>query len=138
MKSDELASHREPSAIRLQTGARIREFRNQRRLNQSALGELAGISRSTISLIEKGTHSQDIDSLNCIAQALGVAIHALLPPRNSQASTEDKTEIQVPLVHATGSAAVAPRPEIGDQIGAVFDRLATVIERIESSLRTGR
>ncbi len=39
---------------------RLREFRSQQGINQSDLGRLVGVSRQTISMIERGDYSPSV------------------------------------------------------------------------------
>ncbi|WP_155994044.1 helix-turn-helix domain-containing protein [Corynebacterium vitaeruminis] len=66
-------------------GVRIREIRNQRGLSQMRLADLAGVSRTTISNIERNETndgkfaSPTIQTIYSIARALHVPPAALLP-----------------------------------------------------------
>ena len=55
-------------------GVRLREFRHQRGLSLRALAELCELSPNTISLIERGTTSPSVSTLQRLALALGVHI----------------------------------------------------------------
>ena len=39
---------------------RLKEYRSSQRINQTELGKLAGVSRQTISLIERGDYSPSV------------------------------------------------------------------------------
>lgn len=49
-------------------GNRLKELRAEHSLNQQQLGELAGVSRQTISLIERGDYNPSITLALRIAQ----------------------------------------------------------------------
>ena len=55
-------------------GAKVRELREQRNLSLRALAELCGISPNTVSLIERGTSSPTVDTLQSLASGLEVPI----------------------------------------------------------------
>jgi transcriptional regulator with XRE-family HTH domain len=55
-------------------GLRLRAFRQERRLSLRALAELCDLSPNTISLIERGTSSPSVSTLQRLATALGVPI----------------------------------------------------------------
>jgi transcriptional regulator with XRE-family HTH domain len=58
-------------------GARIRETRQRRELSLSELADLAGVSKSLISQIERGVAAPSIDTVRKIAYALEVPVFAL-------------------------------------------------------------
>ena len=58
--------------------ARVRDLRKRRGLALDALAELSGVSRSMISLIERGETSPTAAVLNKLADAFGVPLAALL------------------------------------------------------------
>lgn len=53
---------------------RLKELRARDGLNQQELGRLAGVSRQTISLIERGDYSPSITLALKLAQIFGVAV----------------------------------------------------------------
>ena len=54
----------------------IRKLRERRNLSQRALAEASGLSRNTLSLLERGQTSPTVSTLKRIAKALGVDLHA--------------------------------------------------------------
>lgn len=58
---------------------RIRELRMQARLSQEALGQAIGVSKVTISDLERGHMQLTLDYMQRIAAALGVPPSDLLP-----------------------------------------------------------
>lgn len=54
---------------------RIRRLREQQRMSQQALAEASGLSRNTLSLLERGRTSPTLATLQKIAAALGVDIN---------------------------------------------------------------
>lgn len=63
------------------TGARVRSAREAARLTQSQLASLAGTSRSTLSAIERGVAGPSVQLWSRIAEALGIPMSNLAPPR---------------------------------------------------------
>lgn len=53
---------------------RLKEYRARLGLNQQELGSLAGVSRQTISLIERGDYSPSVTLALKIAQIFGSAV----------------------------------------------------------------
>ncbi len=78
-------------------GRRVRALRDARNLTLAELADLSGVSRSTISLIERGETSPTAAILNKLADALGVALPALFAdaadakPKSPLARRADQT-----------------------------------------------
>lgn len=53
---------------------RLKEFRNSKNLNQQELGSLVGVSRQTISLIERGDYNPSITLVLKIAKVFEVSV----------------------------------------------------------------
>ena len=53
---------------------RLKEYRSSQRINQTALGKLAGVSRQTISLIERGDYSPSVTLALKIARIFQVSV----------------------------------------------------------------
>ncbi|MDO4284592.1 MAG: helix-turn-helix transcriptional regulator [Eubacteriales bacterium] len=53
---------------------RLKEHRARLNVNQSELGKLAGVSRQTISLIERGDYSPSVTLALKLAKIFGVAV----------------------------------------------------------------
>ena len=66
-------------------GKRVRLLRRVRELTQDELAQAAGMSRSFVSLIEKGSHGVDVVRLLRLADALDVSLLELLDLGSSQA-----------------------------------------------------
>lgn len=68
---------------------RIRTLRTERGLSQEALCERAGISVDAVTRIERGSRVPTLDTLERLAEALGISVTDLLgsmpPPRESKA-----------------------------------------------------
>ena len=59
---------------RLRIGNRIRELREAQGLTSTQLGEMCGLTQSTISKVENGRWSASIDILSKICDALGARV----------------------------------------------------------------
>jgi transcriptional regulator with XRE-family HTH domain len=59
-------------------GKRLRLLRLLRELSQDELGHAAGVSRSSVGLIEKGTHGVEVVRLWQLAGVLGLPLHELV------------------------------------------------------------
>ncbi len=57
---------------------KLREIRKSQKLTMKQLGQIVGVSESTISLYETGKHDPDMVTLNRIADALNVTVDAIL------------------------------------------------------------
>ena len=80
---------READAIFLRALAkRVRLLRRVRELTQDELARAAGMSRSFVSLIEKGSHGVDVVRLLRLADALDVSLPELLDLASPEASPE--------------------------------------------------
>ena len=66
-------------------GSKVRELRLQRGLSLRSLAELCGISPNTVSLIERGTSSPSVDTLQHLASGLGVPIVTFFETGDSEA-----------------------------------------------------
>lgn len=55
-------------------GARIIELRNELNLKQEELAQMSGLTRSTISKIERGRYNVSLDILSKLVRPLGVKI----------------------------------------------------------------
>ena len=84
-----------------QIAARVRQLRVARELSLEALGQRSGVSRSTISLIERGETSATAVVLEKLAAALGITLAALFEPPAASAG---------PLVRKVTEQAVVARP----------------------------
>lgn len=73
------ASHA-PEEKTIDVGKQIRLLREQRKLSQRALAEAGGVSRNTLSLIERGQTSPTVSTLKGLARALSVDINAFFQP----------------------------------------------------------
>ena len=64
--------------IKQMIGARVRALRKERRLSQEALGGKAGLHTTYVGAVERGERNVSIETLEKIADGLGVKIYDLL------------------------------------------------------------
>ena len=63
--------------VLLKFGKRVRELRKERQLSQEKLGELAGLHRTYIGMVERGERNISLKNLEQIAKAFKVNIDEL-------------------------------------------------------------
>lgn len=59
-------------------GAQVRDLRLARRLSQEGLAEELGVSTRYLAGIERGERNLTLDSVDALAEQLGVESHALI------------------------------------------------------------
>jgi HTH-type transcriptional regulator/antitoxin HipB len=72
-----------------QIGNLIRRARRKRGLNQSQLGERAGLRQETISLIETGHPAARLDTILTVLAALDLEFRIVLRTKGAAADLED-------------------------------------------------
>lgn len=93
----------------------VRRLRQAAGLSQAALAERAALSRRMLVAIEKGDDNVSLNTLDRIAEALGVLFHALVQPPESTDSArinEIAWAGQKPGSHATLLASKPARQEV--------------------------
>ena len=65
---------------RLLAAKRIRQIRAGKGLSQEELADIAGLHRTYVSSVERGERNVTVDSLERLAEALGVDIRAFFEP----------------------------------------------------------
>ena len=76
--------------MKYEIGARIRQYREDRKLSQKELAQQIGISNSRVSNWEQGVNRPDIDTLAAICVALNVSPSTLLDVRLSPDDMNDQ------------------------------------------------
>jgi transcriptional regulator with XRE-family HTH domain len=66
------------AAVAARFGARVRTARTRQGLTLDALAAAAGISRATLSNLERGEHSPSLTAATNVARALGISLSQLL------------------------------------------------------------
>ena len=82
------------TAIAIRFGQLIRARRGSRGLSQEALAELAGLNRSYLGEVERGSASASIETLEKLAAALGERLSDLL--RECEANDASTRECSSP------------------------------------------
>jgi len=80
----------------------IRVLRKRRNLSQRALAEASGLSRNTLSLLERGQTSPTVSTLKRLAIALGVDINAFFNTSDDESIVYTKAERRLNLQLAQG------------------------------------
>ncbi|MCW6663909.1 helix-turn-helix domain-containing protein [Aerococcaceae bacterium NML190073] len=65
-------------------GTRLKQLRTERRLNQSELGEILGLTNATISAYENETRTPDIKVAQELAKFFNVSVDSLLDVKSSK------------------------------------------------------
>ncbi|MDN4053290.1 XRE family transcriptional regulator [Massilia sp. YIM B02763] len=91
--------------INLLIAARVRALRDERGLSLAALAERSGVSRSNISLIERGESSATATVLDKLSAALGVTVASLFE-RDTQAPSPVARAVDQPVWTDPGSGYV--------------------------------
>lgn len=108
----------------------IRMLRERRNLSQRALAEASGLSRNTLSLLERGQTSPTVSTLKRIATALGVDLNAFFNPFEQLNIVHVKSDKRLHLQLSHGSMA-----DLG--VGMV-DRLVTpLVLQLDPGARSG-
>lgn len=69
---------------------RLKEYRARLNVNQSQLGKLAGVSRQTISLIERGDYSPSVTLALKLAQIFEVTVEDIFIYKEDGCDDENK------------------------------------------------
>ena len=125
---DELKRREDDAAINL--GNQIRMLRDQRRLSQRALAEASGISRNTLSLIERGQTSPTVSTLKSLAGALGVEINAFFQPYEETGIVFTKADLRPYLLLNHGTLA-----DLG--LGLLEPSVTPLLFHLEPGARSG-
>jgi len=70
--------------IRVRFGIRLRAVRQQSGISQEKLGELAGLHRTFISMVERGERNVTIATIEKLAKALNCGLYHLMPDIDSK------------------------------------------------------
>jgi transcriptional regulator with XRE-family HTH domain len=76
------------SNLRFVIGERIRNFRNERKLSQEELADLANIHRTYVGQLERGEKNVTLGTIEKVTEALGVSLEDLF--RFIHTATEDQ------------------------------------------------
>jgi transcriptional regulator with XRE-family HTH domain len=107
----------------------IRVLREQQNLSQQALAETSGMSRNTLSLLERGKTSPTLDTLQKLADALQVDIGAFFKGLSQPSVAYDKGNVGL---HEAASEWPADRGDYG-----IDGLISALILRLEPKARCG-
>jgi transcriptional regulator with XRE-family HTH domain len=108
-----------PRDISQRIAARVRDLRGASGLSLEALAERSGVSRSMISLIERGESSATAVVLEKLAASLGVALAALFEDTQAPASPLAKRKAQPRNGGIRPATCAATRPRLRRAAAAV-------------------
>ena len=110
---------------------KIRVLRERRKLSQRALAEASGLSRNTLSLIERGQTSPTVSTLKRLANALGVDINAFFSPIDDERIIFTKNESRQNMEISQGLMA-----DLG--VGMHDQMVTPLILQLDPGARSGR
>ncbi|MCS3427382.1 helix-turn-helix domain-containing protein [Leucobacter aridicollis] len=87
--------------------ANLRKWRERRGMSASALAREAGISKSTVSELERGNGNPSLDTLWSIAKTLNVSLGSLLADPGSIGDSEIRRLTDAPVIARDGDDFVA-------------------------------
>ncbi len=121
---------REREEETIDVGKQVRLLRDQRNLSQQALAKSSGISRNTLSLIERGQTSPTVSTLKNLARALAVDINAFFRPFDETVIVFTKADRQprLQLDHGTLS-------DLG--VGMLEPLVTPLLLRLDPGARSG-
>lgn len=76
-------------ALAWAVGQKLRAARERKHLTQEVLARLTGIARANIARLETGRHAPGLETLNCMARALGLEAADLLKMPEHRSTRED-------------------------------------------------
>jgi transcriptional regulator with XRE-family HTH domain len=85
----------------------IRKWRERRGMSVSALAREAGISKSTVSELERGNGNPSLDTLWALAKTLHVSLGGLFIGQAGVGETEFKRLVEAPVIAREGDAFIA-------------------------------
>ena len=87
--------------MKINIGERLKQLRLQKGLTQEQLSERAGLQRSHISKIEAGKYAVTFETIQAIAEALGMTVDIIDPKLADLAPMKKLTE---PMTGSLGTA----------------------------------
>lgn len=93
-------------------GSRLRGVRRARRRTLRAVAEVAGVSESFLSQVERGRANPSVSSLTRIAEALDLGLHDLFAPVRQEGSLVVRASGSAPLEFGEGASKwlLTPQP----------------------------
>lgn len=65
--------------VKVRFGQRLRNLRTERKISQEKLGEMAGLHRTFVSMVERGERNVTLATVEKLAKALGRTMADLMP-----------------------------------------------------------
>lgn len=109
----------------------IRILRKRRNLSQAELADASGLSRNTLSLLERGLTSPTVSTLKRIAVALGIDINAFFDKSDDESIIYTKAESRVNLKLSHGLMA-----DLG--VGMHEQLITPLILQLDPGARSGQ
>ncbi len=78
-------------------GQRLRVARERKHLTQEELAVITGIARANVARLEAGRHAPRLETINCMARALGLEAADLLKLPEHRSTREDSTWLDAGL-----------------------------------------
>jgi len=125
---DELEELKDDTTI--DVGKQVRMLREQRKFSQQALAEASGISRNTLSLIEREQTSPTVSTLKRLASALSVDINAFFQPFDEASIVHTKADQRPHLLLRHGAMA-----DLG--LGMLGQLVTPLLLQLEPGARSG-
>lgn len=76
----------------------LRELRKQKKLSQSALAEIVGMSQATVASWENGTRKPDVETVSYLADYFGVTVDYLMG--RDEPTQEERAEVPPHLMES--------------------------------------
>lgn len=114
----------------IDVGKQIRILREHRGLSQQALASSSGLSRNTLSLIERGQTSPTVSTLKSLVSALSVDINAFFQPFDEANIVYTKAEQRPHLLLDNGAMA-----DLG--LGMLEQLVTPLLLQLEPGARSG-
>lgn len=106
------------ATLKEQFGARLRDFRLQKRMVQKDFAAFLGVSADHVSALERGISGPSFDTLERIADRLGVSVGELLtfppPTRRRRRARRGLSDESGSLVDASGLPTSSPKGIVVD------------------------
>lgn len=125
---DELEELKDDKTI--DVGKQVRMLREQRKFSQKTLAEASGISRNTLSLIEREQTSPTVSTLKRLANALSVDINAFFQPFDEANIVHTKADQRPHLLLDHGAMA-----DLG--LGMLEQLVTPLLLQLEPGARSG-
>lgn len=90
----------------IETGKRIRKYRNARKMKQMDLGEEVNVSRNYIGMLEKGERVAAIEIYVALAEYFGVTLDELILGKKPEKDEKSKADQSKDFLKAKLSAVI--------------------------------